>query len=243
METYLTQGGFPGLLNIAKERHFDLLRNYWDTMLLRDIIEAHSDENINISLLRYFSDSLITRVGCPMSVNKLAKTIKAAGFNFTQDTLYRYLLYLSDAYMIHTVDIFSESERVRARNYKKVYCIDWALANAISYGAGVDKTRALENMVYIELKRRGYKVNYYKTRDDFEIDFVVTNHNKEIELIQVAYSLDDEEVRNREFRAIVKSAGFLKSNSSMVITINDDFIEVVDGVLIKIIPVWKWLLE
>ncbi len=243
LKKYLKQGGFPGVLDIDEDRHIELLRTYWDTMLLRNIMEVHAKEHINISVLRYFADALVTRIGCPMTTTKLAKDMKTNGFNFSMETLYRYLSYLSDAYMINTVEIFSESERVRARNYKKVYCIDWALARAVSYGAGVDDTRALENLVYIELKRRGYDVSYYKTREGYEIDFVVTDNKKNMELIQVAFSLKDESVREREFRALAATAQYLKPKIVRVITFNEESLESKDETVIQVVPAWKWLIE
>jgi len=240
---FLKQGGFPGLLDLQEDRHTELLRTYWDTMLLRDIIEAHQTENMNIAVLRYFSDALIARVGCPMTTSRLAENMKNAGLSFSKDTLYRYLSYLSDAYMIYNVEYYSESERIRARNYKKIYCIDWALAFSVSHGAGIDVTRALENMVYIELIRRGFQVYYYKTREGHEVDFVASDNQKRLELIQVAYSLEDESVRKREYRALKATASHLKTKSIKIITLNEEKEEIINGIVIDIIPAWKWLLN
>ncbi len=230
------------MLDIPQEIHADLLRTYWDTMLLRDIIEAHPNENINISVLRFFTDALVTRIGCPMTVSQLATNIKNAGFAFSKDTLYRYLSYLSDAYMIQTVSFFSDSEKVRARNYKKVYCIDWALAHSVSRGAGTDETRALENMVFIELKRRGYNISYYKSREGYEIDFVVTNNHKQIELLQVTFSLAKESVKKRELRILQSTADFFQTKSVKIITFNEENEIRTDELTIEIIPAWKWML-
>ena len=244
-QKYLKQGGFPGLLDIPDHLHADLLRTYWDTMLLRDIIEAHSNENINISVLRYFADALVTRVGCPMTTSKIATNMKNLGLAFSHETLYKYLSYLADAYMIDTVEIFSESEKVRARNYKKVYCIDWALAEAVSHGAGTDPTRALENMVYIELKRRGGNIHYFRTHDGAEVDFVVKNNKNQIHLIQVAYSMASDEVRKREIRVLEATFQYLGAKSMTVITANEEqkINANTSGVQIQVIPAWKWLLS
>ncbi|MCK5344293.1 MAG: ATP-binding protein, partial [Candidatus Heimdallarchaeota archaeon] len=240
---YLNQGGFPGLLDIHEDRHIELLRTYWDTMLLRDIIEANEKSNINISVLRYFSDALVTRIGCPMTVTRIAENMKSYGFPFSMETLYRYLSHLSDAYMIDSVEFYSESEKVRARNYKKIYCVDWALARAVSYGVGIDDTRVLENIVYVELKRRGFDVSYYKTREGFEIDFVAVNKKKELELIQVAFGLEDKSAREREFRPLETAAKYLKAKKVSVITFNEEKSECLNGTAVQVVPVWKWLLK
>ncbi|MDA3940654.1 MAG: DUF4143 domain-containing protein, partial [Spirochaetia bacterium] len=242
-QKYIKQGGFPGLLDIPQELHEELLITYWDTMLLRDIIESHPESKINATVLRYFSDSLISQTACPMTTTKISESMKKLNFNFNIESLYKYLAYLSDAYMIRTVEFYSESQRVRARNYKKVYCIDWALAFAVSKGAGIDKTRAFENMIYIELYRRGYKISYYKTREGFEIDFVVQDNAGSIQLFQVNYSLEKEDVLKREIRAIELSVNFLKADKATIITVYEEDHLHGENIYILVIPAWKWLLE
>jgi predicted AAA+ superfamily ATPase len=239
---YLKSGGFPGVYDISEEIRDDLLRTYWDTMLLRDVIETHNDENIDAVLLRQFCDALISRVGCPMTVNKIAQNLKNSGFSFNQEKIYRYLKYVTDAYMVHTVEFFSESEKIRSKNYKKVYCIDWALAKAVSFGAGTDDTRLFENMIFLELKRRGKNVSYYKTREGFEVDFVATGKNKEIELIQVSFSIENASVENREMRSLVSAGKHLKADMLIIVTLNDEKTFEIDGSKIKVVPAWKWLL-
>ena len=240
---YMKQGGFPGLLDLPEKVHVDLLKTYWDTMLLRDIVEAHSDEYINISALRYFTDSLISRISCPMTISKLVANMKNAGLKFSKNSIYNYLQFLSDAYMIHTVEFYSKSEKVRCRNYRKVYCIDWALASAVCGGEGIDETRILENIVYVELCRRGYKINYYRTKEGYEIDFVISGHNKQLEIIQVSFSIKDEDVMNRELRAIEKSSSFLKPEKVTIITFNEKKKLHVDKCKIDVIPIWRWLIN
>lgn len=243
LKIYLEQGGMPGLFNVSEKLQGDMLRSYWDTMILRDIAEAHNEDNINLTLLRSFADSLISRIACPMTVNKIAGNLKDAGFSFSNETLYKYLSYLADAFMIYAVEIYGRSEKIRLRNYRKIYCADWALANAVCYGGGIDETRALENIVYLELHRRKSEINYYRTKEGYEVDFVVSKGKKIKSLIQVCYNLNEEEVKKREFRALIRSAEYLKVNDLTVITFNDEGSEELNGYEIRIIPAWKWLLE
>lgn len=239
---YTDQGGMPGLFNLSEKLHEDMLRSYWDTMILRDIAEAHNEDNINLTLLRAFADSLVSRTGCPMTVNKIAGNLKEAGYSFSNETLYKYLTYLSDAFMIYAIEIYSRSEKIRLRNYRKIYCADWSLANAVCYGEGIDETRALENIIFLELHRRRAEVNYYRTKEGYEVDFVVSKAKKIQSLIQVCYNLNSEEVKKREFRALIKSADYLKVKNLTVVTFNDEGLEVIGGYKINIIPAWKWLL-
>ncbi len=242
---YLDQGGFPGLLDAEESQHIELLQTYWDTMVLRDIIEAHPQDNINITSFNYFAEALISRIGCPMTIRKIGRRLEEESLPFSAETLYRYLSYLEEAFMLFTISLYSKSEKIRARNYRKVYAIDWALADSIARGEGVDDMRKLENIVFIELKRRGYDLSYYLTRSGYEIDFVATKRKKREskKFFQVCYSLDKDDVRNRELRALYEAAKFMKIRECVIITLNDEEIINNEDLSIHIIPIWKWLLE
>lgn len=242
-QKFLIQGGFPGLLTLPEKLQIPLLQNYTETMVLRDIIEAHPHDNISINTFSDFYQALISRVGCPMTVHKVAENLKTKGLKFSNETLYKYLAYLKEAFLLYTVDFFSPSEKIRNANYKKVYSIDWALAQAIAPGSGIDITRRFENLVFIELLRQGYHVSYYRTKEGYEIDFVVrdaTNEGGAISLIQVCYDLSDTEVRERELRALCKAARYLGSNRNIVITLDQEEHLMNGELAIEIIPAWKF---
>jgi len=245
LQKYLDQGGFPGLLDLEAHLHIDLLQSYWDTMVLRDIIEAHPDDNINITSFTHFSQALLSRVSCPMTVRKIMINMDHAGLSFSPETLYRYLRYLEEAFMLYSIPIYSRSEKIRNRNYRKVYAIDWALADAIAPAEGVDITRKFENMIFIELLRRGYHVSYYLTEQKYEIDFIAiskTALKKTKHLYQACYQFRDSEVRNRELRGILKTASFLDIKDIFVITLNEEETIEMNGFIVNVLPAWKWLI-
>jgi uncharacterized protein len=241
-DRYLRQGGFPGLLDLPEGMHLELLQTYWDTMILRDIIEAHPDENINIAAFTQFYKSLLSKVSRPMSVNRIVDEMRRLSFKFSAETIYRYLEHLKQAFLVYTVEIFSESEAVRAQNYKKVYCVDWALGNAVTPGMHKNLSRNLENLIFIELKRRGYAVSYFKTRQGYEVDFITVDRDASIELFQVCYDFSDDDVRKRELRALVNSARFFESTHNYVLTPDLEERLVFDNVEIKVLPMWKFLI-
>ena len=107
LQRYIRQGGFPGLLDLPPELHHDLLESYWDTMVLRDIIEAHPDDNINIVAFSRFSQALLARTSCPVTVNKIIVNLRQDGVRFSAETLYKYMHYLQEAYMLFSVEFFS----------------------------------------------------------------------------------------------------------------------------------------
>jgi uncharacterized protein len=246
LQKYLDQGGLPGLLDLPEDLHVELLQNYWDTMVLRDIIEAHADENINISSFTYFSQALLSRISCPMTVRKITAHLQQAQLSFSPETLYRYLRYLEEAFLLYTIPIYSPSDAIRNRNYRKVYSIDWALANANGPAEGIDVTRKFENMVFIELLRRGYQVSYYLTKQNYEIDFIATNTKgvqRVPQLYQVCYQFRDREVRSRELRGIAASASFLGIKDIFVITFNEEETIEINGFKVNVVPAWKWLVS
>ncbi len=243
LATYIRQGGFPGLLSLPQTEHRRLLQTYWETMVLRDVIEAHPDAKINIAAFNSLVDALISRVGCPMSIKRILQTMTERGIHCSSTSLYLYLDYMREAFMLETAEFYSPSEKVRHRNYRKVYCVDWALADAVAPGSGIDPTRCLENMVYVELRRRGYEVSYYRTRNGYEVDFVATPQSGgDPTLIQVAWALDKPEVRDREVRALQKSVEFLGATNVLIVTNDEEMVLNTEASPIPVMPAWKWLL-
>ncbi len=242
---YLQQGSFPGLLEIDKSLHLEMLENYWNTMLIKDISEAHqTEENINIVQLEMFALFLISRIGCPMTTRKIISNMREANYHIAPDKAIKYLKFLEEAFMIFTVSFYSNSEKIRNRNYRKVYCIDWSLANSIAIGEGIGITRRFENLVFIELKRRKLLISYFRTKEGYEIDFVTQDKKQRdnVEIYQVCYNFSNEEVKEREVRAIIKSYEFLNAKSATIITMNEEYEFVKNNIKILVIPAWKWLL-
>jgi uncharacterized protein len=234
------------LLDLDAGLHRELLESYWDTMVLRDIIEAHPHDNISIVTFSRFAHALLARTSCPVTINKIVANLRQDGLRFSAETLYRYLHYLQEAYMLFAAEFFATSERVRSQNYRKLYAVDWALANAVVPAEGIDPTRQFENMVYLELRRRGYGVSYYRTRQGHEIDFVAVSRRSgsaDRAIFQVCYALDEPDVRRRELRAIAQAAGHLQATGCHVITFNNEETLDIAGTAVNVIPAWKWLLE
>ena len=241
---YLKQGAFPGLLEIDSSMHSELLESYWNTMLIKDISEAHRDEeHVDIIQLEMFALFLVSRIACPMTVRKIITNMRGASYPIAPDKAHRYLKYLEEAFVLFTVSFYSKSEKVRNRNYRKVYAVDWGLANSVALGEGIDVTRQFENMVFIELKRRKYSISYFKTKDGYEVDFVI--HDKmqrdQVEIMQVCYDLSDKDVLERELRAIEKSYIYLNAGAATIITVNEEREIIRGGIKVQIIPAWKWL--
>lgn len=240
---YLSQGSYPGLFKFEPERQVDVLQEYWEAMLLKDIVEAHAKEHIQFESLRYFAQSLVARTARPFTVRKLMQEMHDAGLGCSPPTAYKYLRYLQEAFAIDTVSVFTESTRVRQRNYQKAYSTDWAMAQAVSPTASPGASRKLETMVHAELKRRGRIVHYLQTRSGTEIDFIVRKKTGSgIEVLQSCHTLTDENA-TREIAAIPGAVKYAGAESAQVVTLWEEKELTADGVAIRIVPAWKWLLE
>jgi uncharacterized protein len=200
---YLQAGGFPGIQAMFSNERTETLQGYVETVIFRDVIERHQISNI--SLLKYLIHSLIKNIAAPFSINKFYNDIKSQGYKVGKDTLYAYLGYLEDAFLIFCVPIFTESLRLKQTNPKKIYAIDNGLILANTFNLSENLGKLLENQVYLDLRREGKTIFYYHTTQGYEIDFITQDASGKYEMIQVAWDLNDPDTFERETRALEKA--------------------------------------
>lgn len=128
--------------------------------------------------------------------------LKARVFQVAKDTIYNYVNYLEDAYLISTVPIFTESPRRLQIAPKKIYAVDNGLVQANTFSQLDNLGRLLENQIYLDLRREKKKIYYYQTKSGYEIDFVTQSQDGRTEMIQVVWDLSDPETKKREERAL-----------------------------------------
>ena len=241
-DKYLHWGTFPAIANLDENFKTPLLREYFDTMMLRDLIQRYSvsKPQVCMKLIRY----LLSNISKPHTLKSSYEYLKMCGFKTSRDSVRDYINYAEDSFMLYSVPIFSDSLKEMENNYKKIYCIDWALAMRNSSVWDGYYSRAFENMVYIELCRRGKKANYYLTKSKREeIDFVVSGDTGEIEaLIQVSFNISDPQTLKREIAPLISSAEYFNVKNLMIITYDTERTVEINGLTINIVPAWKWLL-
>lgn len=198
--TYLKIGGFPGMQNLDNTLRTQQLREYVDIVTFRDLIERH--QLSNPSLIRYMVLYLLRNAATNFSVNKFYNDLKSLGYKATKAHLYDYLEHIEDAYLSFTVPLYAESIRKVNANPKKIYTIDPGIHHTVSV-QGLDSLgRLFEGLIYLDLRRRGDEITYYKTQKGFEVDFFTRRLDGQQRLYQVALSLDDLNVLQREQRAL-----------------------------------------
>lgn len=200
MRDFFDKGGFPAIQHMDSIDWRDTLQGYIDTVILKDIIQRHNIQNI--ALIKYLAKTLLINSSAPFSVNKFYNDIKSQGYKVSRETIYHYLDYLEDAFLIFNVPLYSESTKAQHTTSNKIYAIDSGLINALSLKAKDLYHKFLENQVYLDLRRQGKNIFYYKTQDGYEIDFVTIDKKGERELIQVTWDMSDPKVYQREQRAL-----------------------------------------
>jgi predicted AAA+ superfamily ATPase len=239
---YFENGGFAGVYSLDESQRSETLQQYWETMLLRDVIEAHPKERVPYALLSRLGQELISRIGSPVSAQKIMQSCRDMGLAFSDELFFSLLRYLSEAFAVYPVPIYSQSVRVRNRNYQKIYACDWALAEAVAFSGTLGKSRLFENLVFLQLKRLGNDVSYFRTDKDREIDFIAVKRGNQPQVYQACFSFEPR-VRERELRGLPETAKYLGVNSATVVTAFDEDKITLDGISIDVKPAWKWLLE
>jgi predicted AAA+ superfamily ATPase len=241
-DEYLKWGGYPAIA-VAQDRVKEpLLREYFDTMTLRDIIQRNSVSNPKACM--FTLRTLLSMIAKPYTIKSLVAQVRAAGYMVSWETVKDYIEWGEDAQSFLSMQIFSDSHKEQQRNYSKMYAVDWAMANCNSPVWDGALSRAFENLIYLHLRRSWSRVNYYLTRSQRrEIDFLAVNSNGSIEFaIQACYDISDPVTRQREVEPLIATAKYLGIRECLILTNNLQEILEIDGVTISIQPAWRWLL-
>lgn len=232
---YLRFGGFPRAVLETDERlREETLKNYFETIYLRDIVEPNKVRN-NRELydLLFF---LISNTAKLCSYQSLARAQ-----NLTVKTVREYIGYMEDAYLLYAVNKYDPSVRKQQANQKKIYCADTGLINAVSFRFSENRGSMLENLVYMTYRRKGCEIYYHKGQ--FECDYLIRDKGQIVEASQACVDLADEKTRKREIRGIVEALKEHGLVEGTIITENMEETLTEDGCDIRIVPAHKWVLE
>ncbi len=191
-KSYLLTGGFPQavLANVETER-VKLLQAYFNTMLFRDMIE-HYNISASPSVVRYFLKRVFNNITKPSSVNNIYNDLKSQGLKLSKDSLYQWLDYACNIFLLHKVPKYSKSIIKQSTSLSKYYVVDFALAKSVLLPQSEEKGKALENAVYMHLARHlNENEQIYYFNEGAECDFVIANDEGVKELIQVCWELDE----------------------------------------------------
>jgi len=231
---YLKHGGMPEYL---KYRDPTLLKRAYEDILYRDIVARYDIKQVKA--LRELGLYLLSNIAGTFSYNNLKKILGVGSMN----TIKSYADFLENSFLIFLVNRFSYSLKQQFIAHKKIYCIDNGLAESVAFQFSKNKGKFLENIVFLELKRKSLEIYYYKTSNNLEVDFLTKSGKKDIRLIQVTDNLDNEKTKQREVGSLVRAMDELKLNTALILTEDSEEKIRVQGKVITVKPIYKWLLE
>lgn len=202
---YMKNGGMPGNISILQDNPNDLdiyLEGIFTTIVYKDIITKNNitDKMLLESILKFIFDS----IGSPISTKKISDTLTSKGISTSNHTVENYISAFVESFLIYKAERFDvKGKNLLARDYK-YYVVDQGLRSyLLGKKADSDMGHILENIVYLELLRRRYKV-YVGKVDDLEVDFVAENRDG-LKYYQVALTVRDEKVLERELKSLQKT--------------------------------------
>ncbi len=230
--TFLTSGGFPAYLHNQNDNY---LKSLYESILYRDVmVRNHLNSEKELLELVYYLASNVSRLS---SYNSLAKSIGVKNASTTKN----YLQYIQNTYLIFQVSKFDFSLKKQIQNLKKTYFIDQGLVTRLGFLFTAEKGRLLENIVFIELRRRGLDIFYFSGKN--ECDFLIRQGTKIVQAIQVCYTFDSPETKARKIKGLSEAMKTYSLEQGLILT--NDFTENLstEEFNIQAIPVWKWLVE
>lgn len=237
-DRFMRQGGFPELVKQEDELKDKILQEYFNVMVLRDIIERYQVSAS--STLKYFCKRVVGASAGEFSVNKIYNELKSQGYQVSKDTLYAYQDYVEAVYLNRFINKYSHSVVKTESSQKKTYVIDPGLGAALDYKLSKDKGRLMETTVALELLKLGKQIAYQQNGS--ECDFVVIEKGKVTNAIQVAAEFVEPKTKEREIKGLVQSC--LKFNLSEGFILTFDHAEQLEqeGIRIIVLPAWQYFL-
>ena len=200
---YVMFGGLPYV--VMEDNNNDkatYLKMVCETVVSRDIIDRYAIKNEDV--FSSIINLLCSSIGSYVSANKIANTLKSAGYkSIDNETVSRYLKHICDAFLFYKVDRFDIKGKEYLKTQNKYYVCDLGIRNSKINFRQTEMTHIIENIVYLDLLRRGYIVDIGKNRDK-EIDFIVKDLIGKQYYIQVCYTLESQETKTREISAFSK---------------------------------------
>jgi len=232
---YLSEGGFPYLLNLPDEQaKRDYLEGIYNTIVLKDIVKRKNISDVGVleSIIKYIFDN----VGNQTSIKKISDTLTSYGRKISAPTVESYLKALCDSYIINKVGRYDISGKQFLKTLEKYFVTDLGLQRFLLNNNKQNLGHNLENIVFLELKRRGFKV-YTGKIGDLEVDFIAEGNGRKY-YFQVAQSVLNEKILERELKSLDK---IKDHNPKFLITM--DFLPETSHNGIRQINIIDWLMN
>jgi uncharacterized protein len=236
-EEYCLWGGYPELVGIDPRFKAQVLQEYFNVMLYRDLVERSRVSNP--ALLKYLIKKLISSFTKEFSVNKLYNDLKSRGFSVGKDSLYRMMDEVLDIYMLAKLERYDPSVIRREMSNKKIYLYDNGLATALNYSLSEDRGKLLENLVFRHLRGKTHEIFF--ARNGWECDFIAFVRGEKPLSVQVTSRLDKDNLA-REVKGLEAAEKLLGLSQALLLAESiQTGMDIPDW--IRVVPVLDWLLE
>lgn len=235
---YFNYGGYPEIALHGTEWE-KIISEILEVTIYRDLVERYKVRNTKV--IKIMMNQLVRAK--EFSVHKFFNYLKSLNIKISKNTLYEYLSFFHDAFIFFPLYKYSYSIKNTDQSIPKIYPVDNAFLSLITED---DKGKKLENMVFVELLRRGYETNrslFYCLTGNGEVDFLLKEKGKITSLIQTCYDVMDYITKEREINSLLKSAVEFKCSDLKIITYDYDKTELHNGKKVVFISIWKWLLD
>lgn len=229
-DEYLAGGGFPEAIKYQEKEY---LKRIYEDVLYKDLIARFKIRETK--LFQQLAAYLFSNVGKEISYNGLKKIL---GYKSPM-SVRKHVGFMTEAYLVFELMKYDYSLKKQFISDKKIFVIDNGLRNEVAFSVSEDKGRLLENLVFIELKRRGCEIYYFKNKK--ECDFLIKEKNKITEAIQVTAHLGDGN-QEREINGLLEAAEASHLKKGLILTINQEKTIKQNGVIVEVKPLWKWLI-
>ena len=230
---YMECGGFPKFL---QDGSVSYLTSLYESIIYRDILTRNglTNEKEMLEMMFYLASNATKRI----TYSSLGKVV---GIQHP-DTIKNYLEYIQQTYLISQLFRYDPSVKKQMMSPKKIYFVDNAIIKRIGFNATENNGVFLENLVFIELKRRGWDVYYYA--DKKECDFIVRKGLHISDAYQVTLKMDSPQTREREIAGVREAMqAYLLSKGYILTFEGKETINFDDGTIVEVVPVWEWILQ
>ena len=236
-EEYFLWGGYPELVEIEERFKPQVLQEYFNVMLYRDLLERYTIKDV--SILKYLMKRLIASFTKEFSVNKLYNELKSKGISISKDRIYRMVDQIFSIYMMAYVEKYDPSVIKREMSNKKIYLFDNGFAAVTQYSFFEDRGKLLENLVFAHLRAQTDEIYFLK--NGWECDFVAFIAGKQPLIIQVTEYLNLDNL-NREIKGLKMAEKRIPNSKSLLLTAEvDQTINLPDWC--DVMTICTWLLK
>ena len=228
---YLESGGFPEYLKTEDKEY---IKDVFENILYKDVIARYAIKKQRV--IKELISILATNISSTFTYNSIKTTLNLGN----SITVKEYISYLANSYFFFELSKFDFSLRKSLNSPKKIYIIDTAFNKITGFNFSPNTGKNLENVVYIELKRRKNEVYYFTEKN--ECDFIIKDGAKIRKAIQVCYELNKEN-RDREVKGLLEALEKFNLKEGFIITNEQEEEFKQEKKKIKVVPIWKWLLE